>query len=117
MSVIDDLQELEHGDRVRLAIDGGNYSGVVTEYYHEPLEYENGIPINGSLRIGVELDNETVDRTDVKTHTLAIDSKEKRGGFTDPEATIWEPATDDSDRIVGDEYRTLGVVKSVEVVE
>lgn len=110
------ILEVEPGDMITLTTSEGEYTGYVTDGYHDELEYDSdGIPIYGSFMLSMDADNDTVESEELPSHAIRVHARAKRGGLTDWEVTVWDPVTGDDGMIVDDEYVDLGEPTAVEV--
>lgn len=112
-AVIDALRELDRGDEVRLTIGGDEYAGVVTEWFHDPAEYHDGLPIRGGLTVGLEFDDATVTHHDVEHSATVFVTERRPGEFEAPTIEVWDPVVEDG-TVVEDDYRVLSEIEEVE---
>lgn len=93
--IVEDILALEHNTEIRLTIDGQEFSGVCNQPYYEPFEDSEGTPSKGALIIDVDLDGETFSACDdVPSSAITIRATEKRRGWSEPAATVWDPELD-----------------------
>ena len=113
-TLADKLKQLAADDAVTVRAGGNEYAGVVIECHYEPAGYPDGFPKRGSLSVGIELNNETVERHGLDSHHLNLGITERRPGeWTDADASLWVHVVEDGE-IVGEEYQPLGDITGVE---
>lgn len=115
--VVESLKSLSEQDLVTIVIDGEEYNGFVSYYFHNECEYIDGIPNPGSLSIDIELDSETVKEKDLPTHQLEISIKEKRPDqWEKPLVHIWTPEADENGYLIENEYTNFGDIEEIQLI-
>jgi hypothetical protein len=117
--VIETLLRVEEDDaeRIEVEVDGKTLPLYVVEAFRREVEYYDGIPHKGVLRIETELDGDVEDY-DIPTHSVTLRATEpKPGNWYGFETTVWDPVVNEETEIVRDEYNDLGKPTNVEVKE
>jgi len=113
---IQDLLELDTDIDVMLTIDGDEYEATVVGWSRQPAERIKGIPSSGYVSVDLEVNDATVEKRGLPTHSLYLNVTEKRPGRWDTEmitVSVWTPEIDDEGYIVQDDYEPLGELTEV----
>ena len=106
---IDELLAHERGDKITFVAGGVEYQGTVTGIDHDPVDYADGIPISGRIKVDIDVSSETYDTTNLPSEFVTIRATERPGNsWKDVRVSVWDPVVDDGGTIVEDDYRKLG---------
>lgn len=108
-----DFKELDDTGVV-LTIDGEEYVGYLhSVWYEEAHTGDRGWEIKGSFNANFEVDNDTLNEYDLKTHNVELFADMYLHGMGQMKAHAWTPVEDDG-FILEEKWTELGVVESIE---
>lgn len=122
--VIETLLNVKDGDNLEVeTTEGYELSLYVVDVHRREVEYYDGIPHKGVLKVSAEVDQKEVDYEEdddalnLPSPSVTIRAEEpKPGNWYNEEVEVWDPVVDEDNVIIRDEYKDLGEPTKVEVV-